>query len=61
MKENPQCEGFIIHHFAFFLGLVQPLQGCKFLGRHSAGSALAPLALHRRLLMLRTCGAGKIY
>jgi len=39
------------------LAFVQPLQGWKFLGRLSAGSALAPLALHRRLLMLRAGGA----
>jgi len=29
---KPPCGGFFIFHFAFFLGLVQPLQGWKFWG-----------------------------
>jgi len=37
MKENPQCEGFILHHFA--LAFVQPLQGWRREAALAAGSA----------------------
>ena len=36
---------------------VQPLQGWTMVLSVSAGSAFATLTLHRRLLMLRACGA----
>ena len=36
---------------------VQPLQGWAMVLSVSAGSAFATLTLHRRLLMLRACGA----